>query len=77
MLYTLPDAPLHILGDIHGELEVLNALLYHLCYRRDGTQPHGRQLVFVGERMVDLIDIDLRYLSKPKDMNMVSCCPIA
>jgi hypothetical protein len=49
MLHTLPDAPLDIIGDIHGELEALNTLLHHLGYRHDGSHPQGRQLVFVGD----------------------------
>jgi hypothetical protein len=49
MLHTLPDTPLDIIGDIHGELEALKALLHHLGYRHDGSHPQGRQLVFVGD----------------------------
>jgi len=49
MLHTLPDAPLDIIGDIHGELEALHALLHHLGYQPDGTHPQGRRLVFVGD----------------------------
>jgi len=48
MQQTLPDAPLDIIGDIHGELAALQALLYHLGYR-DGRHPQGRRLVFVGD----------------------------
>jgi len=48
MQQTLPDAPLDIIGDIHGELDALHALLHHLGYR-DGCHPQGRRLVFVGD----------------------------
>jgi hypothetical protein len=48
----LPDGPVDIVGDIHGELEALEALLEKLGYTPDGSHPQGRRLVFVG----DLID---------------------
>ena len=45
--------PVDVVGDVHGELDVLDALLAHLGYRgRDGDHPDGRTLVFVG----DLVD---------------------
>ena len=46
---TLPDAPLDIIGDVHGEFEVLQALLHHLGYHEYGVHPEGRKLVFVGD----------------------------
>ncbi|SAY51736.1 metallophosphoesterase [Neisseria weaveri] len=46
---TLPDAPLDIVGDVHGEWSALQALLHHLGYRDDGCHPQGRRLVFVGD----------------------------
>lgn len=48
----LPDGPLDLLGDIHGELPALNALLALLGYTSNGSHPQGRRLVFLG----DLID---------------------
>lgn len=51
-LAPLPEGPLDILGDIHGELDALNAVLAHLGYSPGGVHPAGRRLVFVG----DLID---------------------
>ena len=48
----LPDTPLDIIGDIHGELEALESLLEKLGYDASGHHPNGRRLVFVG----DLID---------------------
>jgi hypothetical protein len=47
----LPDGPLDIVGDIHGELEPLLRLLFALGVDLD-RQTAGRPLVFVG----DLID---------------------
>lgn len=48
----LPDGPLDLVGDIHGEIEALERLLALLGYRPDGTHPEGRRLVFLG----DLVD---------------------
>ena len=47
----LPPGPVDIVGDVHGELGALDALLDRLGYVR-GRHPEGRRLVFVG----DLID---------------------
>lgn len=49
MQQTLPDAPLDIIGDIHGELDALNTLLFHLGYDSTGRHPQGRKMVFVGD----------------------------
>ena len=46
---ALPDGPLDIVGDVHGEFDALRALLGHLGYAADGTHPDGRTLVFVGD----------------------------
>lgn len=46
---TLPDAPLDIVGDVHGEFEALQSLLHHLGYHDTGVHPQGRRLVFVGD----------------------------
>lgn len=46
------DGPLDIVGDIHGEVDSLNALLIQLGYNERGLHPDGRRLVFVG----DLVD---------------------
>jgi hypothetical protein len=45
----LPDAPLDIIGDIHGEADALNSLLYHLGYDEKDRHAGGRKLVFVGD----------------------------
>ena len=48
----LPDGPLDLVGDIHGEIEALERLLALLGYRPDSSHPEGRRLVFLG----DLVD---------------------
>ena len=49
MFAPLPDGPLDLVGDVHGELDALRALLAHLGYDADGAHPDGRHLVFVGD----------------------------
>ncbi len=49
LVQRLPDGPLDIVGDVHGEYEALCALLKHLGYSRDGVHEQGRTLVFVGD----------------------------
>ena len=49
LVQRLPDGPLDIVGDIHGEHEALCALLDHLGYDEAGRHPQGRTLVFVGD----------------------------
>ncbi len=51
-LDRLPDGPLDLIGDIHGELDAMEAVLGHLDYRPDGSHADGRRMVFLG----DLID---------------------
>lgn len=48
-IQTLPDAPLDIIGDVHGELTALQNLLHHLGYDALGYHPDGRKLVLVGD----------------------------
>ncbi len=45
LLQTIPDEPLAIIGDIHGEIDALNALLGHL----EHDPGPGRRLVFIGD----------------------------
>jgi hypothetical protein len=52
LVKRLPGNPLDIIGDIHGELTALIALLGHLGYDSHGAHPDDRKLVFVG----DLVD---------------------
>jgi len=49
MFAPLPDGPLDVVGDVHGELDALHALLGHLGYDDHGRHPEGRHLVFVGD----------------------------
>lgn len=48
----LPEGPVDIVGDVHGELAALDTLLGLLGYDHAGRHPDGRHLVFVG----DLVD---------------------
>lgn len=49
LVQALPDGPLDIVGDIHGEYEALLSLFRHLGYDRQGHHLQGRTLVFVGD----------------------------
>lgn len=49
LLQRLPNNPLDIVGDIHGELAAMLALLDRLGYDHKGRHPYGRKLVFVGD----------------------------
>ena len=46
---TLPEGPVDVVGDIHGEIEALTSLLDRLGYNRHGDHPELRKLVFVGD----------------------------
>jgi hypothetical protein len=43
------DGVIDLIGDVHGELAILKALLGHLGYRDDGSHPDRRRLVFLGD----------------------------
>ena len=49
LIQKLPDGPLDIVGDIHGEYDALYALLRHLGYDEHGRHAQSRTLVFVGD----------------------------
>ncbi len=49
LIQALPEDPLDIVGDIHGELPALQTLLTRLGYDREGRHPDNRKLVFVGD----------------------------
>lgn len=50
LIAPLPEGGLDIVGDIHGEVRALRALLAHLGYDvQRGQRPAGRTLVFVGD----------------------------
>jgi hypothetical protein len=52
LIAPLCEGPLDVIGDVHGEIEVLNRLLAHLGYDEDGYSHDNRKLAFLG----DLID---------------------
>lgn len=52
MIKTLPPGPLDLVGDVHGELGALRALLAAAGHLEPGGHPEGRRLVFLG----DLVD---------------------
>jgi hypothetical protein len=43
------EGPIDLVGDIHGEIELLRELLGRLGYDEDGNHPKGRRLVFIGD----------------------------
>ena len=49
LIQPLPDGPLDIIGDIHGEYDALVALLTHLGYDENGKHADNRRVVFVGD----------------------------
>lgn len=52
LVQNLPDVPLDIIGDVHGEFDVLEQLLERLGYDANGIHTEGRHLIFLG----DLVD---------------------
>jgi hypothetical protein len=49
LIGRLPPGPLDLVGDVHGEVDALQALLKVLGYDPLGRHPRGRTLVFVGD----------------------------
>ncbi len=49
LVQPLFNGPLDVVGDVHGEIEPLRALMRHLGYDEQGRHPHYRHLVFVGD----------------------------
>lgn len=49
LVQPLPEGPLDVVGDIHGEYDALCSLLQELGYDQDGAHPEGRHLVFIGD----------------------------
>lgn len=47
LLQTIPEQPLDIIGDVHGEIDALRQLLKHLGHCSD--TPPTRKLVFIGD----------------------------
>lgn len=52
LVQPLIDGPIDIVGDVHGEIDALEALLHRLGYNARGDHAQGRRLVFLG----DLVD---------------------
>ncbi len=48
LVQPLFEGALDIVGDLHGEFDALLDLLEHLSYRKDGSHPQSRHLVFLG-----------------------------
>lgn len=46
---ALPEGPVDVIGDVHGEHEALRNLLEHLGYDEAGRHPESRFLVFAGD----------------------------
>jgi len=49
LVQPLFDGPIDIVGDVHGEIDALLALLHHLGYDESGLHAERRRLVFVGD----------------------------
>jgi hypothetical protein len=49
LVQSLSAGPLDVIGDVHGELGPLQALMTTLGYDRSGLHRDGRRLVFVGD----------------------------
>ena len=49
LIRPLFEGPLDVVGDVHGEIDALTALLGQLGYDPQGVHPDGRRLVFVGD----------------------------
>jgi hypothetical protein len=65
LIRALFEGPLDLIGDVHGELPTLKALMAELGYGEEGEHEEGRRLVFVG----DLVD---RGLDSPGVVELVS-----
>lgn len=49
LVRELFEGPIDVIGDVHGEITALRALLHQLGYDDRGHHPEGRRLVFVGD----------------------------
>jgi hypothetical protein len=49
LVQSLLPGPIDIVGDVHGEIDALRALLSQLGYKQHGEHSGGRRLVFVGD----------------------------
>src|SRR5438445_520040 len=67
LVRPLPEGPLDLVGDVHGEFDALRSLLGRLGYREAGTHPEGRRPVFLGARAVRREVEDKRRNQPPTD----------
>src|SRR5947209_1123609 len=49
LVQPLFDGAVDVIGDVHGEIDALRALLGHLGYDNDGVHREGRRLIFLGD----------------------------
>jgi len=49
LVQSLPSEGVDVVGDVHGEIDALKALIRVLGYDASGRHPEGRNLVFVGD----------------------------
>jgi len=49
LVQSLADGSIDVIGDVHGEWEILQSLIHHLGYDSVGRHPQDRKLVFVGD----------------------------
>lgn len=49
LVQPLFEGPIDVVGDVHGEIDALLALLRHLGYQDGGSHPNGRKLLFLGD----------------------------
>jgi len=49
LVRSLPDGPIDIIGDVHGELDAMCSLLGQLDYGAGAEHPESRTLVFLGD----------------------------
>ncbi|MFM7151057.1 MAG: metallophosphoesterase [Gemmataceae bacterium] len=49
LVQSLVDGPIDVIGDVHGEWEILQRLIQQMGYDSAGRHPQERKLVFVGD----------------------------
>ncbi|HBV62305.1 MAG TPA: metallophosphoesterase, partial [Rhodopirellula sp.] len=49
LINAIPQGPVDIVGDVHGEIDPLLSLMYQLGYDEVGRHTENRKLVFVGD----------------------------
>lgn len=72
LIEKLFDGPIDIVGDVHGEIDALRALLEQLGYDEQGNHPQHRRLVFLGDLVdrgpdsVGVVQLVMRLVEKGK-----------